>query len=81
MFAVVFAQRAQKELERLERSPQHSGLVKQLKKTLGFLPVNSATRTFAACIPDQIWSTILPVLNMSSSALIGRSPDFCIAGS
>jgi hypothetical protein len=40
MFAVVFAQRAQKELERLERSSQHSGLVKQLKKTLGFLQTN-----------------------------------------
>ena len=40
MFAVVFAQRAQKELERLERSPRHTGLVKQLKKTLGFLQTN-----------------------------------------
>ena len=40
MFAVVFAQRAQKELERLERSPQQGSLVKQLKKTLGFLQTN-----------------------------------------
>ncbi len=40
MFAVVFAQRAQKELERLEHAPQHSNLVKQLKKTLGFLQTN-----------------------------------------
>ena len=40
MFAVVFAQRAQQELERLERSPQYSSLVKQLKKTLGLLQTN-----------------------------------------
>lgn len=40
MLALVFARRAQEELERLERSPQHIGLVKQLKKTLGFLQTN-----------------------------------------
>lgn len=40
MFTLVFARSAQEELERLERSPQHVGVVKQVKKTLGFLQTN-----------------------------------------
>ena len=40
MFALVFTQRAQDELDRLERSPRYTGLVKQIKKTLGFLQTN-----------------------------------------
>ena len=40
MFELVFARRAQEELTRLERSPRHVGLVKQIKKTLGFLQTN-----------------------------------------
>ena len=39
-FDLVFARAAQEELERLERSPQHSGLVKQIKKTLSLLQSN-----------------------------------------
>lgn len=40
MFELVFARRAQEELDRLENSSQHSGLVKQVRKTLGFLQTN-----------------------------------------
>ncbi|MBI4354720.1 MAG: hypothetical protein HY595_05725 [Candidatus Omnitrophica bacterium] len=40
MFELVFARDAGDELERLERSPRHAGLVKQIKKTLGFLQTN-----------------------------------------
>ena len=40
MFTLVFTRSAQEELERLERSPRQSGLVKQIKKTLGFLQTN-----------------------------------------
>lgn len=41
MFALVFTRSAQEEFERLEGSPRHAGLVKQIKKTLGFLQTNS----------------------------------------
>ena len=40
MFELVLTQRAHEELERLEGSSRHSGLVKQVKKTLGFLQSN-----------------------------------------
>lgn len=40
MFALVFTDSAQEELERLERSPQQTGVLKQVKKTLGFLQTN-----------------------------------------
>jgi len=40
MFEVVFTRSAQDELDRLAGSPQHTGLVKQIKKTLGFLQTN-----------------------------------------
>jgi len=40
MFELLFTQSAQKELVRLERSHQAAGLVKQIKKTLGFLQTN-----------------------------------------
>jgi len=40
MFELVFTQGAQQELERLEGASHHSGLVKQIKKTLGFLQTN-----------------------------------------
>ena len=40
MFDLVFAQRAHAELERLENSPQYSRLVRQIKRTLGFLQTN-----------------------------------------
>ncbi len=40
MFELVFTRRAQEELENLGSSSRHSGLVKQVKKTLGFLQTN-----------------------------------------
>ena len=40
MFAILFTASAQRELDRLEGSPSHAGLVKQIKKTLGFLQFN-----------------------------------------
>ena len=40
MFTLVFTLRAQEELDRLEDSPRYAGLVKQIKKTLGFLQTN-----------------------------------------
>ena len=40
MFALVFTRSAQEELERLEGSPRHAGLVKQIKKTFGFFQTN-----------------------------------------
>jgi hypothetical protein len=40
MFEVVFAHSAQQELDRLEGSPRYADLVKQIKKTLGFLQTN-----------------------------------------
>jgi len=40
MLELVFARRAQEELGRLEISSRHSGLVKQVKKTIGFLQTN-----------------------------------------
>ena len=40
MFELVFTASAQEELGRLERSPRDAGLVKQIKKTLGFLQTN-----------------------------------------
>ena len=40
MFTLVFARAAQDELERLEDSPRDVGLVKQIKKALGFLCTN-----------------------------------------
>lgn len=40
MFEIYFAQAARTELERLERNPAKSGLVKQIKKSLGFLQTN-----------------------------------------
>lgn len=39
-FELLLTRRAQEELERLEGSSRHSGLVKQVKKTLGFLQTN-----------------------------------------
>ena len=40
MFELIFTQGVQKEMERLEGLPGHAGLVKQIKKTLGFLQAN-----------------------------------------
>ena len=40
MFELVFTGSAKEELERLEGSPRYTGLVKQIKKTLGFLEAN-----------------------------------------
>ena len=40
MFALVFARPAQEDLEDLERSPHNAGLVKQVRKALGFLQTN-----------------------------------------
>ena len=40
MFELVFTRNASAELERLEGSPRHAGLVKQVKKTLAFLATN-----------------------------------------
>ena len=37
MFKLFFTIRAQQELESLERTPRHAGLVRQIKKTLGYL--------------------------------------------
>ena len=40
MFKLVFTRSAQEELERLDGSPRDTGLVRQIKKTLGFLQTN-----------------------------------------
>ena len=40
MFELVFTRSARDELERLEGSSRHAGLVKQFNKTLGFLQTN-----------------------------------------
>lgn len=40
MFALVFTPAAQQELGRLEKFPRDKALVKQIKKTLGFLQTN-----------------------------------------
>ncbi len=40
MFELVFTLRAHEELERLEGSSRHSGVMRQVKKTLGFLQTN-----------------------------------------
>jgi len=40
MFVLVLTRSAQEELERLDGSPGHAGLVKQIKKTFGFLQTN-----------------------------------------
>lgn len=40
MFELIFTRSAQEELEHLEGSTRHAGLVKQIKKTLGFLQTN-----------------------------------------
>lgn len=40
MFELIFTRRAQQELERLEGLAQQGGLVRQVKKTLGFLQTN-----------------------------------------
>ena len=40
MFELVFVRSAQEELGRLETASRHAGLVKQVKKTLGFLQTN-----------------------------------------
>ena len=40
MFEVAFTKGAHEELERLKDSPRYAGLVKHIKKTLGFLQAN-----------------------------------------
>lgn len=40
MFEIVFTRRADVELEHLEKASRHAGLIKQVKKTLGFLQTN-----------------------------------------
>ena len=40
MFELVFTQSAQEELAGLEKTSRHAGLLKQVKKTLGFLQTN-----------------------------------------
>lgn len=40
MFELVFTSSAQRELDRLGNTPRHAGLVKQIKKSLGFLQHN-----------------------------------------
>ena len=40
MFELLFTRSAQAELDRLEGSPRKAGLLKQVKKTLGFLQTN-----------------------------------------
>ena len=40
MFELVLTASARQELTRLERTPRHEGLVKQIKKSLGFLQHN-----------------------------------------
>ena len=40
MFALRFTRTAQETLENLERNPAKSGLVKQIKKSLGYLQTN-----------------------------------------
>ncbi len=40
MFELVFTTSAQRQLERLESTSHHAGLVKQIKKSLGYLQQN-----------------------------------------
>jgi hypothetical protein len=40
MYELVFTVSARRELERLERTAHHAGLVKQIKKSLGYLQHN-----------------------------------------
>ncbi|MBI4341160.1 MAG: hypothetical protein HY598_02635 [Candidatus Omnitrophica bacterium] len=40
MFALIFTASAQKDLEALERTPRHEGLVRQIKKSLAYLQHN-----------------------------------------
>ena len=40
MFDIVFSRAAQEKLEKLEKDPSRAGIVKQIKKTLGFLQTN-----------------------------------------
>ena len=40
MFELVFTATARQKLERIERTPRHEGLAKQIKKSLGFLQHN-----------------------------------------
>ena len=40
MFELVFTARAQKDLDGLETTPRHEGLVKQIKKSLAYLQHN-----------------------------------------
>jgi hypothetical protein len=40
MFSLVFTRGADEELKRLEGSPRYAGLVKQIRKALGFLQTN-----------------------------------------
>lgn len=40
MFQLVFARSAHEELERLRNSARYAGLIKQVRKTLGFLQTN-----------------------------------------
>ncbi len=42
MFELLFSLGADQELRRLERLPRHRGLVKQIKKSLGYLQRNPA---------------------------------------
>lgn len=39
-FAIYFTDRASEDLKALEQSPSNTGLVKQIKKTLGYLQTN-----------------------------------------
>lgn len=50
MFELVFAARARKDLDALERLPRHEGLVRQIKKSLAYLqrnPKHPSLRTHA----------------------------------
>ena len=40
MFGLIFARSAQRALDELESSPRHAGLLKQIKKSLGYLQHN-----------------------------------------
>ena len=40
MFELLFTARARQELASLEHAPRHAGLVKQIKKTFGYLQSN-----------------------------------------
>ncbi len=54
MFNIYFTERAQHELRKLEALPSKKGLVKQIKKSLGFLQTNPKRPSLNTHVYDSI---------------------------